>query len=312
MEQVAVPAALAGVRIDRAVSFLTGRSRAEVATLIAAGEVSAGGVVVTERSRRVAEGELLEFTLAVAGERDRVRPAAEVAFTVVHAEESFLVIDKPAGLVVHPGAGHRDDTLVAGLLHRFPDLVDAASAGAGEAERPGIVHRLDKETSGLLVVARTPDAYRALGEQFAEHSARRRYLALAVGNVEATEGTIEAPIGRSRRQPTKMAVTLGGRDATTHYRVLERFSSPRPLSFLELGLETGRTHQIRVHLAAVGHPVAGDGRYGGRVPIPGLTRPFLHAAELEFAHPLSGELVSFRAELPDELASVLDALRAER
>ncbi len=311
-ESVEIPAALGGVRVDRAVAFLSGRSRAEVSALISAGGVRLGGVVVSQRSRQVAEGELLEFSLGL------VPPAAaplagapDVRFAVVFSDETLIVIDKPAGLVVHPGAAHREDTLAAGLLHRFPDLRAAAAAGAGEAERPGIVHRLDKDTSGLLVVARTPEGYRSLVAQLATRTMRRRYLALALGRVEAEDGVIEAPIGRSRRQPTKMAVTTDGRAARTGYRVIERFARPAAYTLLQLALGDGaRTHQIRVHLAAIGHPVAGDPRYGGRKGFSALGRPFLHAAELEFTHPVSGEALAFSSPLAPELATLLDELRA--
>ncbi|HVB06671.1 MAG TPA: RluA family pseudouridine synthase [Acidimicrobiales bacterium] len=310
-DPVEVPAALDGVRVDRAVAFLSGRSRAEVSLLIEAGAVTVGGVVVTQRSRAVRSGERLGFTLdPLAAASGPLRGVAGVAFAVVHADEQLIVIDKPAGLVVHPGAAHREDTLAAGLLHRFPDLAAAAAAGAGEADRPGIVHRLDKDTSGLLVVARTPEAYRSLVAQLAARTMHRRYLALALGRVEAEEGLVEAPIGRSRRQPTKMAVTVDGREARTRYRVLERFSEPEPATYLQLELETGRTHQIRVHLSAIGHPVAGDPRYGGgRRGFGALRRPFLHAAELELTHPGTGEQARFTSPLAPELEAVLAGLR---
>ena len=185
-----------------------------------------------------------------------------MAVRVVHADADVAVVDKPAGLVVHPGAGHHEGTLVGGLLARFPDLADLVDAGVCPADRPGIVHRLDKGTSGLLAVARTEPAYRALVAQLADRSMERRYLALVEGTVADDRGEIDAPIGRSTRTPTKMAVAAGGRAARTGFTVLERRTSPRPTTLVELSLQSGRTHQIRVHMAAIGHPVVGDARYG--------------------------------------------------
>lgn len=303
-----VPALLDGERIDRAIALLTGRARTEVAALISQGQVRVDGRVVLVRHRRVATGEALDLGLAEV--EAAVTPLANdaVPFGVVYEDDAVIVVDKPAGVVVHPGAGHRDDTLVSGLLARYPDLAEAALAGAGESLRPGIVHRLDKETSGLLVVARTPTAYRSLTAQLAERTMGRTYQALAKGSVQADEGIIEAPIGRSVRDPTKMAVRTAGREARTRYHVVGRYRSPFPVTLLGVVLDTGRTHQIRVHLAAIGHPVAGDSRYGGALRAIGVTRPFLHAEALRFAHPVSGEELSFVSPLPGDLAAVLARL----
>jgi 23S rRNA pseudouridine1911/1915/1917 synthase len=309
-ERVEVPAALAGERVDRAVAFLSGRSRAEVSELIATGAVRVGGIPVMARHRKVAAGEFLEFDLAVIAAPVALAASAAIEFTVVYEDESLAVIDKPAGLVVHPGAAHRDDTLAAGLLHRYPDLAAAALAGAGGPERPGIVHRLDKETSGLLVIARTPAAHAALSEALAAREIGRRYLALTLGAFEADEGIVDAPIGRSKRDPTRMAVVVGGRAARTRYEVLRRFADPLACTFVRCTLESGRTHQIRVHLRAIGHSVAGDRRYGGSAPALGLARPFLHAAELEFTHPVSGERLQFSSALPEDLRALLERLEA--
>ena len=198
-------------------------------------------------------------------------PIPTVPIVVVYEDDDLVVVDKPAGLVVHPGAGHRDGTLVNGLLARY-DL-----AAVGEPARPGIVHRLDRETSGLLVVARTPAAYDGLVRALAAHEVERRYDAVVVGAPESTHGTVDAPIGRSVRNPTRMAVRTGGREARTHYEVVDRYDDTARLA---VSLETGRTHQIRVHLAAIGHPVLGDPVYGRTDPR--IARPFLHAAELAF------------------------------
>ena len=237
-----------------------------------------------------------------------------VEFVVVHEDAELIVVDKPAGLVVHHGAGHQGGTMVDGLVARFPDLVGLSDAGGGDPDRPGIVHRLDKGTSGLVVVARTPDAYRSLAAQFRAHSAGRRYLVLVAGTVEADEGTVDAPIGRSTRQRTRMAVTAGGKEARTEYRVVSRFADPVDCTLLEARLDTGRTHQVRVHLAAIGHPVIGDERYGRSVARPRSVvatmapgRLFLHAFRLSLDHP-SGGRVTWESPLPDDLAEVLTHL----
>jgi 23S rRNA pseudouridine1911/1915/1917 synthase len=308
-----VPAALAGARVDRVVSLLSGLPRRSVANLVDAGGVRLDGRTVTTRSRVVRSGQRLE----VDAQRETVDiPAADptVIFTVVHEDAEIIVVDKPAGLVVHHGAGHHGGTLVDGLLARFPELQGLALAGGGDAERPGIVHRLDKGTSGLLVVARTPGAYRSLTKQFRAHRAGREYLVLAAGTVEADEGTVDAPIGRSTRQRTRMAVTARGREARTEYRVITRFADPSPCTLLEARLDTGRTHQVRVHLAAIGHPVIGDERYGRSQarPRPVVAhmdpgRLFLHAFRLSLDHP-SGGRASWEVPLPDDLAGVLASL----
>jgi 23S rRNA pseudouridine1911/1915/1917 synthase len=220
-------------------------------------------------------------------------PAAEV----VHVDEALAVIDKPAGLVVHPAPSHSGPTLVDQLA----DLL-----GGGDPQRPGIVHRLDKDTSGLLVVARTEAAQRALAAQVAAREVERLYLALAQGRLESRTGTIDAPIGRERRTRTRMAVAgAGSREARTHFSVLELLPAT---SYAEVRLETGRTHQIRAHFAAIGHPLVGDPTYG-RGEAYGLGRQFLHAHRLGFSHPRSGERLQFSSELPADLA---DALRRAR
>ncbi len=312
---VVVPAALGGARVDRVVALLSGLPRRTVAELVEAGGVRLDGRPVTTRSRTVVSGQRLEVD-AHREEVDVPVPDAAVAFTVVHEDAELIVVDKPAGLVVHHGAGHHGGTLVDGLLARFPDLGGLSAAGGGDPDRPGIVHRLDKGTSGLLVVARTPGAYRSLTKQFRAHSAGREYLVLAAGTVEADEGTVDAPIGRSTRQRTRMAVTAGGRQARTDYRVVTRFFDPVPCTLLEARLDTGRTHQVRVHLAAIDHPVIGDERYGRSVARPRAVtaamapgRLFLHAWRLALDHP-SGGRVTWEVPLPEDLAGVLARLSA--
>jgi 23S rRNA pseudouridine1911/1915/1917 synthase len=306
---VEIPGVLSGERVDRVVALLSGCTRAQVARLVAARGVRLCGIVVATGSRRVHAGDLLEtdLRLLVETESELVRAAApgEVPFRVVYDDQAVIVVDKPPGVVVHPDAAHRSGTLVAGLLASYPELAQLSRLGCGESDRPGIVHRLDKDTSGLLVVARTPDAYRSLTAQLAARTVRRTYLALACGALEADAGVVDAPIGRSLRDPTRMAVAAGGRAARTHYRVLARYTEPLEATYLELRLETGRTHQIRVHLGAIGHPVVGDARYRGDRRRSGCTRPFLHATGLAFADPATDEEVGFSSPLPDDLAVVL-------
>jgi len=296
-----VPRALDGERVDRVVAFLTGLPRSDVADLVAGGRVRLGGTTVATRSRRVAEGEVVEVDVPAPTDDSPVAdPSVDVP--VVYSDDQVIVVDKPAGLVVHPGAGQRDGTLVHGLLHRFPDLAEV-----GDPTRPGIVHRLDKGTSGLMVVARTVDALAHLTAQLKAREVERRYLALVLGEVAEGQGVVDAPVGRSARQPTRMAVTARGRAARTRYEVVERYTDPVPATLLECRLETGRTHQIRVHLAAIGHPVVGDTGYG-RGDALAMKRPFLHAHELAFDHPADGSRRSFRSPLPADLEQVRDRL----
>jgi 23S rRNA pseudouridine1911/1915/1917 synthase len=218
---------------------------------------------------------------------------------IVYADDELAVVDKPAGLVVHPAPSHRGPTLV--------DALGGLLGGGADPERPGIVHRLDKDTSGLLVVARTDAAHAALQTQVRRREVERVYLALARGRVGSRTGTIDAPIGRAAKQRHRMAVSgAASRQARTHFTVLELLSAE---TYLEAHLETGRTHQIRAHFAAIGHPLAGDPTYGGEQKY-GLERQFLHAHRLAFAHPETGELLTFVSELPDDLVLALAAARA--
>jgi 23S rRNA pseudouridine1911/1915/1917 synthase len=298
-EEWEIPAALDGERVDRAIAITTGLSRHAVGELIDEGSIAIGGRVVTSRSRRVRRGE----TLTVVGGVPRpaepgLRPDPGVEVPVVWHDDQVIVVDKPAGLVVHPGAGHLEATLVHGLLAQFPDV---ARLGG---DRPGIVHRLDKGTSGLMVVARTAGAQAALTEQLASRRMSREYLALVAGNLESDAGLIDAPLGRSDTDPTRIRVQSGGRDARTRYEVESRFNRPLVATLLRCRLETGRTHQIRVHLASIGHPVVGDDRYRGP-SLDRLNRPFLHASALAFDHPVTGERMDYLSPLPEDLRSVL-------
>jgi 23S rRNA pseudouridine1911/1915/1917 synthase len=286
--------------------MMSGVSRSSVASLIDAGAVLVAGEPVQARSVRLNAGDEVEVDLPDPAEAQRLVPDPEVAVPVLHEDDDLLVIDKPSGLVVHPGAGQRTGTLVHGLLARYPELV-----GVGpDPSRPGIVHRLDKGTSGLLLVARTQPAYEALVGALSERSVHRRYRALAWGAFDAPRGLIDAPIGRSAREPTLMAVDERGKEARTRYEVQRSFVEPVVVTELVCTLETGRTHQIRVHLRSIGHAVVGDTRYGGaRQSLP-MARPFLHAEHLELAHPVTGEPVSFHSPLPADLTALLDGLSA--
>lgn len=304
-QQWQVPGALDGERLDRAVALVTGLARSEVDRLVASGQVSVGRRVITTRSRRVREGDRIRIRGPLGPDRQAgPEPDEDVQVPVVYADDHLIVVDKPAGLVVHPGAGNRHGTLVHGLLARFPDL--AALAEGDEKDRPGIVHRLDKGTSGLLVVARTPQARASLSAQLASRSMSRGYLALVAGTMDSDAGVVDAPLARSDIDPTRIRVQAGGRQARTRYEVERRFGGPPPATLIRCRLETGRTHQIRVHLASIGHPVVNDDRYGGP-PCPDLGpgRPFLHAASLGFSHPATGQPARFESPIPEDLLRCL-------
>ncbi len=300
--EVSVPDALDGERVDRVVSMVADVSRREALELIVNRRVTVGGQVPGKPSDRIVAGALL--VVMVPERPDVLAPAPEIDVPVVYVDDHVIVVDKPAELVVHPGSGVPDGTLIQALLAVYPDLANAG----GDADRPGIVHRLDRGTSGLLMVARTNEARQSLSAQLAERSVVRRYLALVWDRLASNEGLIDAPLGRSPRDATRRAVVAGGRPARTRYRVLGRNDDPA-LTMLVCRLETGRTHQIRAHLEAIGHPVVGDLRYAPRQPMMGLRRLFLHAAELGFEHPVTGESMRFNAPLPDALAELAQSLR---
>jgi len=300
-----VPALLAGVRVDRGVAMVANVSRATATELILAGRVLLDGAPVSVGRTTLREGATMTVLLPETRE-EGVTAEPDVRFEVVYADPVVAVVDKPAGLVVHPGAGNDEGTLVGGLLARFPDLAELVTGGVCAPDRPGIVHRLDKGTSGLLAVARTADAYRALVDQLATRTMERRYVTLVTGVVGEERGVVEAPIGRSARTPTKMAVTAAGKPARTGYTVVERRGGETPTTLLELTLQSGRTHQIRVHMAAIGHPVVGDARYGVADKGLGPGRFFLHAGRLAFAHPGTGARMEFESPLPDDLRAYLD------
>ena len=298
-----VPRALDGQRLDRVVALVTGRSRAEAAGLVYDGAVLVGGKPVTTRSHRVVEGDELEMDVPDLPPEATLDADAAVPVPVVHEDEHLLVIDKPAGLVVHPGAGQTSGTLVHGLLARYPEIRDV-----GQPDRPGIVHRLDKGTSGLMLVARSDDAYETLVAMLAAREVERQYRTLVWGTVASPTGMIDAPIGRSSRDRTRMAVTVTGKPARTRYEVVRTFHEPVEVTELRCRLETGRTHQIRVHLASIGHRVVGDGRYSGQRQSLPMERPFLHAERLGVDHPITDKPLVFTSPLPDDLATVLASL----
>lgn len=299
----AIPATLAGERLDRLVSMLTGVSRSEAAALVDAASVSIDGRPVTSRSHKVPAGAVVEFEVTTSPDEGLPAADATVEVPVVYEDADLLVIDKPAGLVVHPGAGQRSATMVDGLLARYPEI-----AGVGEADRPGIVHRLDKGTSGLMLVARSQPAYEGLVAMLSAHEVQRRYRALVWGHVEAPSGMVDAPIGRSQRDRTRMAVTMRGKPAATYYDVVRRYDQPVVVTEVTCTLTTGRTHQIRVHMMSIGHSVVGDARYSGyRSTIP-IRRPWLHSEHLSFDHPITATPLSFDSPLPDDLTAVLESL----
>jgi 23S rRNA pseudouridine1911/1915/1917 synthase len=291
-----IPLEMAGLRLDQALArLLPEESRSRLARLIGEGHVTVDGAPGSA-SRKVRSGEAVEVALAPRPMDDSHRPQ-DIALAVVHEDEDVLVIDKPPGLVVHPGSGNPAGTLLNALLHRVPE--------AAQLPRAGIVHRLDKDTSGLMVVARNEAAQASLVRQLQARTVKRTYLALARGAV-ARDGTVDAPIGRHPVHRTRMAVVASGKPAVTHYRVLERLPAH---TLLQCDLETGRTHQIRVHLASIGHPLEGDPAYAGRAPRR-FGRQALHAWKLAFVHPRSGAAMRFEAPMPEDFRALLQELRA--
>lgn len=291
----------AGQRLDRyLVAALAEMSRTYIQQLIAEGAVQVNSRASKPGYVLRAGDEILVDLALLAPQVSRAMPHP-LPLDIVYEDKDLLVINKAPGMVVHPAPGHAEDTLVNALLARYPDLQEG-----NNGERPGIVHRLDRDTSGLLLVAKNARTQAALIEQMRRHEIVKRYLALVEGVIALDQGSIDAPIGRDPRNRQQMAITAtGSREARTHFRVLERFARH---TLLLVQLETGRTHQIRVHLKAIGHPVVGDPTYGSGNAIRGakLRRQFLHASQLHFTHPVSGEQLEIEAPLPEDLQQVLE------
>ena len=292
--ELRVPPDAAGLRLDRYLAGPAG-SRAQAERWIAAGGVTVDGRQA-QKSHILAGGEQIE--IVATGRASDLDDGELAPFSIVYEDADVLVVDKPPGVVVHPAAGHRTGTLSQALVRR--------GAAGGDPWRPGIVHRLDKDTSGLLVVAKGEAAHRILKAALAERRIVREYLVLVAGRPPARSGTIDAPLGRDRRSPRRMSLDSSGpREARTHFTLEEALPAA---SLLRVRLETGRTHQIRVHFQAIGHPVCGDREYG---PAPdfGLERQFLHATHLELAQPMTGQALAFDSPLPEDLAAALGRAR---
>jgi 23S rRNA pseudouridine1911/1915/1917 synthase len=324
IEQVTVEAAEAGERLDRVLAArVTGMSRTRLKALVLAGRVAIGGRTIRDPGQRVNAGD--RIAVAVPPPEPAAPEGEEIPLAIVHEDDDLIIIDKPKGLVVHPAAGNHSGTLVNALIAHC----GASLSGIGGVRRPGIVHRLDKDTTGLMVVAKNDRAHRALAAQFADHGRtgplQRGYLAFVWGVPERPRGTIDKPLGRHPQARERMAVRPGGRTAMTHYEVLERFAGTdgKPVaSLLDCRLETGRTHQIRVHLAAIGHPLLGDDTYGAgyrtkaallpekaRPALQGLGRQALHAYLLGLEHPVTGQELVYRSALPPDLDVLRRSLR---
>ncbi|UYV15600.1 RluA family pseudouridine synthase [Porphyrobacter sp. ULC335] len=301
----------APARLDKALAEATGLSRARVQGLIDEGRVDVAGKTATAASMKVAEG--TPFRIIISAAMPAQAAAEIIPLNVAYEDAHLIVVDKPAGMVVHPAVGNITGTLVNALLHHCRGQL----SGINGVARPGIVHRIDKDTSGLLVVAKSDAAHEGLAVQFAAHTVHRRYIAVTAGHPSPATGTINARVGRSDSDRKKMTVlpniSSRGKTAITHYKVLERLNEA---AVIECRLETGRTHQVRVHCASIGHPLLGDPAYG-RTPKSlrpvlerlGFARQALHAAELGFVHPVTGENIRFSSDIPQDMAELIDELR---
>ena len=299
-EHIEIPADLNGTRVDRAVAILCDISRRAARLAVESGGVVRRGIALTGAAK-VGEGDVLLVDLVEV--QETAIPEASVDFGVAFEDEDLLVVDKPAGVVVHPGAGRPGGTLANGLLARFPEISELAPE-----YRWGIVHRIDRDTSGLLIVGKNVETFRHLQAALKRREIKREYRALVSGRFESATGTVDAPIGRDPAEPTRMAVVEAGRPARSHYQRLAEWDDA-DVSFASVWLETGRTHQIRVHMRSIGHPVVGDPVYGRRRPTPGDPgRTWLHAASLTFDHPSGSGPMTVRADLPEDLVVSLAGL----
>jgi 23S rRNA pseudouridine1911/1915/1917 synthase len=331
LKELIADASAAGKRLDQwlAAALAPDLSRSRIQSLIADGQVTVDGTPVREPKHKLREGMAILIEMP---EPEPAEPMGEdIPLDILHEDDDVIVINKPAGLVVHPGNGNWTGTLVNALIHHCGDTL----SGIGGVRRPGIVHRLDKETSGVMVVAKNDRAHRHLSEQFADHGRtgdlERAYLALVWGTTDRTHGTVDAPLGRSHRDRTRQAVVNENRDdarhAVTHYSLIEKFGAKEDAtalaSLIECRLETGRTHQIRVHMAHIGHPLVGDMEYGSafktkanklaeplKQVVTDFARQALHARLLTFAHPADDVIMSFEAPLPKDMAELVEAFRA--
>ncbi|MBD5148388.1 MAG: RluA family pseudouridine synthase [Oscillibacter sp.] len=276
-----------------------GLTRSAAVRLMEEGRVTAGGKPLA-KNYRLTGGETVDIALPDPEPIEAV--PQNIPLDVVYEDGDVIVVNKPKGLVVHPAPGHPDGTLVNALLYHCGDSL----SGVGGAMRPGIVHRIDRDTSGLIIAAKNDFAHQGLAAQLQDHTLSRIYRCIVTGNLREDQGTVDAPIGRHRTDRKKMAVVPGGRPAVTHWRALERFPG---FTYVECRLETGRTHQIRVHMAHTGHPVLGDTVYGAKKPVPGLQGQCLHAVGLRFLHPRTGEAVELSCPLPEEFDRQLEKLR---
>ena len=285
----------AGVRLDAFLSADGALTRSQAARLIAEGRVRVNGKPAA-KSARLSGGETV--TVDVPQLRETALPPQDIPLDVVYEDDDVIVVNKPTGLVVHPAPGHPDGTLVNALLHHCGDSL----SGIGGELRPGIVHRLDRDTSGLIIAAKNDVAHQKLSAQLQDHTLARIYRCIVIGNLREDSGTVDAPIGRHPADRKKMAVVAGGRSAVTHWSVLERFPG---YTYVECRLETGRTHQIRVHMAHLGCPLAGDFLYGTEDRAL-IGRPALHSSELELLQPITGERLSFKAPLPADMRTLME------
>ena len=293
-----------GERVDRVIAFFSGLSRSKVSDLISKRLILRNGIPIKKGSEIVHTNDEISMPNLVDEAVEEIASDESIDFEVVFEDDSVIVVSKPSGLIVHPGSGIANGTLVNGLAAQFPDLREI-----GDPTRLGLVHRLDKGTSGLLIVARTPEALENLKFQMQERHVHRQYFALVAGHVESNKGVVDAPLGRDPKNPLKRAVINSGKYARTHYEIDQKYESPFKVSMLNCRLETGRTHQIRVHLAAIGHPVLGDELYGGRTSFNIENRLALHAQMLTFLHPKTKNLMNFESPLPAELTSMKDTFR---
>ena len=293
-----------GERVDRVIAFFSGLSRSKVSDLISKRLILRNGIPIKKGSEIVHTNDEISMPNLVDEAVEEIASDESIDFEVVFEDDSVIVVSKPSGLIVHPGSGIANGTLVNGLAAQFPDLREI-----GDPTRLGLVHRLDKGTSGLLIVARTPEALDNLKFQMQERDIHRQYFAIVAGHVESNKGVVDAPLGRDPKNPLKRAVINSGKYARTHYEIDQKYESPFKVSMLNCRLETGRTHQIRVHLAAIGHPVLGDELYGGRTSFNIENRLALHAQMLTFLHPKTKNLMNFESPLPAELTSMKGTFR---